>query len=286
MKKQVLLNSGLKLLIFCVVAIFISCGQTKKKQEDKAIEVVKDEQPSCEVEMSASVLKNSLLAPSENLKFAAIKLHELSESHNHERISEQAQSITDESIKLMKASAHLTSHHLDSLLFYSTSTAVLANSLHASNKSLGKAKLKMIVSKLESLSESVGSYTSRNIIIDRDVCLTNKEMLGNEIRLYYTTLRSGIKSIESSLGSHCENCIANEVSFYENLMKTFRETLIKAPTNQYKTVSRTLADLDHSFNELTNLHDEEDVHHTLETINRQMARFKDELMDMTGILDI
>jgi hypothetical protein len=69
-------------------------------------------------------------------------------------------------------------------------------------------------------------------------------------------------------------------------MKGFREALIKAPTNQYKTVSRTLADIEHTLLELSSAHEAEEAHHTMETLERQMDRLKDELLDITGRSEI
>lgn len=286
MKNLILFNPHPNVLLFLVFAVLLSCGQTnEKKQDEKRPEIEQPEKPACEVEKSVSTLKNSLLAPSENLKYTALKLHELAESHDHDRISEQAKSMAEESIKLMNASAYLNTSYLDSLIRYSTQCAVLANGLQAHNRSMGKPKLKGTVSQLESIAESVSNYTERKVKISQDACLSNKEMLENEIRLYFTTIKLGITSIESSLGSHCEDCTTKEVAFYENLMKTFREALIKAPTNQYKTVSRTLADIEHTFHELSSMHDDE-AHHTMETLERQMDRFEDELLDITGRSEI
>ena len=265
-----------------MIAVLLGCNQTNEKKHEEKPPIVQPKKPVCEVEMSASTLKNSLLAPSENLKYTALKLHELAESHNHERISTQAKSMADESLKLMNASAYLGTSYLDSMLYYATRSAVLANALQAHNQSMGKVKIKTVMANLESMAERVSTYTERKVKISQDVCLSNKEMLENQIRLYFTTIESGIKSIESSLGSHCEDCTAKEISFYENLMKVFREALIKAPTSQYKTVSRTLADIEHTFHELSDLHEAEEAHHTLETLERQMGRFEDELLDITG----
>ena len=267
-----------------ILGVLIGCGQASNQNQEQAQTKQEPEQPTqpkCEVEMSASTLKNSLLAPSENLKYTALKLHELAESHDHNRITEQSQSMAEESIKLMKSSAYLKSSYLDSLIEYSTACAVLSNALQANNKVMAKSKLKGMVEQLESLAERLSDYTSRKVNIIEGACLTNMEMLENEIRLYFATLKLGINSIEASLGSHCEDCVANEVAFYENFMKTFRAALIKAPTDQYKTVSRTLADIEHTLHELSGMH-EEDAHHTMETLERQMDRFEDELLDITG----
>lgn len=272
------------ILVLILLGVLIGCGQTANQNQDQNQneEVAsKPLQPTCEIEMSASTLKNSLLAPSENLKYTALKLHELAESHDHDRISEQARVMAEESIKLMKSSAYLKSSYLDSLIEYSTASAVLSNVLQANNKSMNKSNLQGMVEQLEGLAERVSDYTNRKVSINEGACLTNMEMLENEIRLYFTTLRSGIGSIETSLGSHCEDCTSNEVAFYENLMKIFREALIKAPTDQYKIVSRTLADIEHTLHELSGMH-EEDAHHTMETLERQMDRFEDELLDITG----
>jgi hypothetical protein len=281
MKYLMKLNQIKFLLILGVLA---GCGQSaNQKQEEMQArqEPVQPAVPKCEVEMSASTLKNSLLAPSENLKYTALKLHELAESHDHARISEQAISMSDESIKLMKSSAYLNTSYLDSLIAYSSECAVLSNALQAHNTSMNKSTLQGMVGQLESLAERVSDYTSRKVSINEGACLTNMEMLENEIRLYFNTLKSGIGSIESFLGSHCEDCATKEIAFYENLMKLFREVLIKAPTDQYKTVSRTLADIEHTLHELSGMH-EEDAHHTMETLERQMDRFEDELLDITG----
>jgi|GEM_PF-4680484 len=286
MKNLSLTNSSLYVALFVMIVVLLGCSQTNEKKQEEKTPIVQPEKPVCEVEMSASTLKNSLLAPSENLKYTALKLHELTESHNHDRISEQAKNMADESLKLMNASAYLGINYLDSLLYYATRSAVSANALQAHNQSMGKAKMKTVVADLESIAESVSTYTERKVKISEDACLANKEMLENQIRLYFTTIESGIKSIESSLGSHCEDCIAREVAFYENLMKVFREALIKAPTSQYKTVSRTLADIEHTFHELSDLHEEEEAHHTMETLDRQMDRFEDELLDITGRSEI
>ena len=267
-----------------ILAVLAGCGLASNQNQEQTQVTQEPEQPAqpkCEVEMPASTLKNSLLAPSENLKYTALKLHELAESHDHDRISEQAISMADESIKLMKSSAYLNTSYLDSLIAYSTVCAVLSNALQAHNKSMAKPKLKSTVEQLESLAERLSDYTSRKVSINEGACLTNLEMLENEIRLYFTTLESGISSIESSLSSPCEDCATREIAFYENLMKVFREALIKAPTDQYKTVSRTLADIEHTLHELAGMH-EEDAHHAMETLERQMDRFEDELLDITN----
>lgn len=279
-------KTGLQTFIYIgiMLGLLSGCGQSasqNQNQEQSQPAVEQPEKPKCEIELPASTLKNSLLAPAENLKYTALKLHELAEGHDHDRVSGQAKSMSEESMKLMKSSVYLTSSYLDSLIQYSSRCAVLSNALQAHNKAMAKAKLKEVVGQLEALTGRVSDFTGRNVSIREDACMSNAEMLENEIRLYFATLKSGISSIASSLGSVCEDCAANEISFYENLMKVFREALIKAPTDQYKMVSRTLADIEHTLHELAGVHGE-DAHHTLETLERQMDRFEDELLDITG----
>jgi hypothetical protein len=185
MKKQPPLKSSLKVSVLLILTVLSSCTQTNTNQEENSTKT-EPEKPICEVTMSASNLRNSLLAPSENLQLTVTKLHELAESHdhNHNRIATQAKNMADESIKLMNASAYVSSHYFDSLLAYSTNSTVLSNSLHAHNQSMGKAKLKKVLAKLESLTGSINTIIERKLKIDKDACLTDKEMLENQIRLY------------------------------------------------------------------------------------------------------
>jgi len=282
MKNQNLLTSRLSFIFILFLVAGIGCStKTETKQAPATAEELPPTKPTCEVEYSASSLKNALLAPSENIKLTVIKLHELAEGHHHERVSEQAAYVAGENVKLMNSAAYLS--NLDSILAYCVQSAVTANSLQAHNESLAKTKLKSTVSNLESLSDRITAYVDRKIRIDKDICLTNKKMLENQIRLYFHTINTGIGTVESSLKSTCEDCLAKEIGFYESQIKSFREALIKAPTSQYKTVSRTLADLEHTLNELSTMHDSEEKHHAMETIERQLDRLRDELLDITGL---
>ena len=271
--------------IVLILGLLFGCGgsNNQKPESGQNLEpILLPAQPRCEVERSASVLKNSLFAPSENMKYTALKLHELEEDHDHSQISEQAENMVKESVELMKSSAYLSSTYLDTLIIYSSESTVMSNALQAHNESMSKNAFESKIRDINRLTERINKYTSRKIRVESGACLTNKEFLENEIRLYYTTLNEGIKSIESSLSSHCNECISDEIGFYENFIKMFRESLIKAQTDEYKIVSRTLADIEHTLHELSNTHEKEEAHHTMETLDRQMSRFEDELLDITG----
>tara|TARA_R110002124_G_scaffold287013_1_gene469690 strand:+ start:4646 stop:5512 length:867 start_codon:yes stop_codon:yes gene_type:complete len=284
MKKK-LPNAGFKTLLIATsyLMMFAGCNNNKKNvqpQPPKAVEL--SQEAKCEVSVPASTVRNGLLAPAENIKYSMIKLHELGKDHHHELVTEQADYLTEQSFSLLKNSVYLTTHYLDSLIEYGTLTSVKANNLLARNHSMSRAQINSVIDEMVRLSDTISMLTDRKILINKKVCMSSASMLENQIRVYFSILNTGMALIRSTKESQCNTCLAGEVAFYEALIKSFREELIKAPTNQYKIVSRSLSDLEHSLHELTTAHEEEEVHHSLETIERQMNRLESELLDITG----
>lgn len=271
----------LHLLLISVV--FTGCSRNKADvQLQQATEPIPQKIAECEVSLTESALRNSLLAPAENIKYSILKLHELKKDHHHDLITDQAGYVSEQGLKLLKNSVYITTHYLDSLIEYGTMTAVKANNLYARNHSLGATQINTSIGEMERLSNYINSLTNRKISIRDSVCMPMVSVLENQIRIYFSMLESGMALIGDVKDSHCIECLADEMAFYEGLIKDFREVLIKAPTSHYKMVSRSLSDMEHSFHELTTAHEQEEMEHSFETIERQLDRLEDELLEITG----
>jgi hypothetical protein len=285
MKKQLNIKTRMKFISVMLLVASLGCNPpAKEPQQREATPLEQSVTPKCEVEKKGQQVQNKLLVSVENINSTINKLHEVLERHNHTDITRHAQEIEGYTLDLMKQTAFLPIDNFNTVHEKSKEVLALSTQYAWENKYYGFSEnsetFELLESKISGLKGNVIGMDN----IPATICETEKNIAKKGIYVHLYIMEIYIDQVDKTSDRNCLDCVEEYCEKLEDFIKTFRETITNINTNDFTTLNRSLADLEHTVHELkekAEAEENEELHHAHETILRQMTRLQEEVDEIS-----
>jgi hypothetical protein len=286
MKKRINIKTGMCLILAVLLVASLGCNQpaTEENKQDETTATEQSVKPNCEVEKKGQQVQNKLLVSVENMKSTINKLHEVLEEHNHADIKEHAEEVEGYALDLMKKSVYLPMNNFNK--FHENSKIVLSLSTQYAweNKYCDFAENSRTFDALEIAINGLQNDVKGMNDIPETICETEKNIARKEIYIHLYIMKIYFDQIDKAAEKDCLHCVEEYCEKLEVIVKTFRETITNIGTDDFTTLNRTLADIEHTVHEMkekAEAGEKEELHHAHETIMRHIKRLKDEVDEIS-----
>jgi hypothetical protein len=285
MKQLHNIKTGMKIIPVVLLAASLGCNQpAEEHQHNDAAAAEQPAKPKCEVEKNGQQVQNKLLASVENMNSTIDKLHEVLEEHNHADITEHAQEVGSYTLDLMKQSAFLPMNDFNKVHEKSKEVLTLSTQYAWENKYYGFAENSVTFDALESAIDGLESNIKGMSDIPATICETEKNIARKDIYVHQYIMNIYFDQIDKAADKNCLHCVEEYCEKPEGFVKTFRETITNIGTDDFATLNRSLADIEHTVHEMkekAEAGEKEELHHAHETILRHIQRLKEEVDEIS-----
>jgi len=289
MKKQFNIKTGMKLIPVLLLFASLGCnngGRQQEAEENEQMETATKEptKPDCEIEKKGQQIKNKLLVSVENMNSTINKLHEVLEEHNHADITDHAQEVEGYTLDLMKQSTYLPMNNFNKVHEKSKEVLTLSTQYAWENKYYDFAQNSETFDALERAIGGLETSVKGMNDIPTTICETEKNIAEKDIYVHLYIMNIYFDQIDKAADKDCLHCVEEFCEKLEGFVKTFRETITNIGTDDFTTLNRTLADIEHTVHEMkekAEAGEKEELHHAHENILRHIQRLKEEVDEIS-----